>query len=35
MPEEKRLEPGSETGRREDVDDLIFHTEPEWRVSQR
>ena len=35
MPEEERREPGSGTEGREDVDDLIFLAEPEWRESQR
>lgn len=35
MPEEERREPERSAEEREDVDDLIFHTEPEWRASQR
>lgn len=35
MPEEERRETGSAAGEKEDVDDLIFHTEPEWCASQR
>lgn len=35
MPDEERREPGSGKREPEDVDDLIFHTEPEWCASQR
>ena len=35
MPEEECREPRSGAGGQEDVDDLIFHTEPEWCASQR
>lgn len=35
MPEEERRESEKGAQREEDVDDLIFHTEPEWRASQR
>lgn len=35
MPEQEKKEPTPCTNPREDVDDLIFHAEPSWLVSER
>ncbi len=35
MPEERPQDPRPIAAPREDVDDLIFHAEPEWTASQR